>query len=68
MENKLDLNKELPELYCFPDKSFGIVEVPLLKYPMIDGKLRGHHEIYLGDFRKMAPRTLKTVLRQPFII
>jgi hypothetical protein len=59
MENKPDLKKELQELYGFPDKSFGIVEVPLLKYPMIDGKLREHHEIYLGDFRKMAPRTIK---------
>lgn len=29
-------------------------------------KLRGeHHEIYLSDFRKVAPEKMKTVLRQP---
>lgn len=29
-------------------------------------KMRGlHHEIYLGDPRKVAPETLKTILRQP---
>ena len=25
-----------------------------------------HHEIYRGDFRKVAPEKMKTVLRQPF--
>jgi len=25
-----------------------------------------HHEIYLSDFRKAAPKKLKTVIRQPF--
>jgi hypothetical protein len=31
------------------------------------GKLRGrHHEIYLGDPRRSAPESLKTVIRQPF--
>jgi hypothetical protein len=24
-----------------------------------------HHEIYLSDFRKVAPDTLRTILRQP---
>jgi len=37
MEKKLDLKKELPELYRPPGKSPAIVEVPLLKYLMIDG-------------------------------
>ncbi|HEX3043132.1 MAG TPA: GyrI-like domain-containing protein [Bacillota bacterium] len=31
-----------------------------------DGKVLKHHEIYLSDFRKVAPEKLKTVLRQPF--
>lgn len=31
------------------------------------GQLRGkHHEIYLSDFRKVAPEKMKTVIRQPF--
>ena len=25
-----------------------------------------HHEVYIGDVRKVAPEKLKTVLRQPF--
>lgn len=37
MENKLDLKKELRELYRPPGKNPVIVEVPLLKYVMIDG-------------------------------
>jgi hypothetical protein len=29
-------------------------------------ELRGkHHEVYLGDARKVAPEKLKTVIRQP---
>jgi hypothetical protein len=67
MENKPDLKKELQELYGFPCRSLVIVEVPLLRYPMIPGNLR-EQEIYLTDCRKMAPRTLITVLRQPLII
>lgn len=31
-----------------------------------DGQARKHHEIYLSDFRKVAPEKMKTVLRQPF--
>lgn len=27
-----------------------------------------HHEIYLSDFRKVAPEKLKTILRQPVIL
>ncbi len=31
-------------------------------------KLHGkHHEIYLGDPRRIAPEKLRTVLRQPFV-
>ncbi len=31
------------------------------------GKITGkHHEIYLSDFRRVAPEKMKTVLRQPF--
>ena len=30
-----------------------------------DGMIRYHHEIYLGDPRKVAPENLKTVLRIP---
>ena len=37
MENKLDLKKELRELYCPPGKNPVIVEVPLMRYVMIDG-------------------------------
>jgi hypothetical protein len=32
-----------------------------------DGKMQKHHEIYLSDFRKVAPEKMKTILRQPFI-
>ncbi len=31
-----------------------------------DGKVQKHHEIYLNDFRKIAPANMKTILRQPF--
>lgn len=31
-----------------------------------DGHVQKHHEIYLSDFRKVAPEKMKTVLRQPF--
>jgi hypothetical protein len=27
--------------------------------------VRKHHEIYLSDFRKVAPEKLRTILRQP---
>lgn len=33
-----------------------------------DGHTEKHHEIYLSDFRKVAPNKMKTVLRQPFHI
>jgi hypothetical protein len=26
-----------------------------------------HHEIYLSDFRKVAPEKLRTILRQPVL-
>jgi hypothetical protein len=29
--------------------------------------LRQHHEIYLGDPRKIAPEKLKTVIRHPIV-
>ena len=33
----------------------------------LGGKLTGkHHEIYLSDFRRVAPAKMKTVLRQPY--
>lgn len=25
-----------------------------------------HHEVYLSDFNRTAPKNLKTVIRQPF--
>ena len=31
-----------------------------------DGKEQKHHEIYLSDPRKANPKTMKTVIRQPF--
>jgi hypothetical protein len=31
-----------------------------------DGHNQKHHEIYLSDFRKVAPAKMRTVLRQPF--
>jgi hypothetical protein len=31
-----------------------------------DGHLHKHHEIYLSDPRKANPKTMKTVIRQPF--
>jgi hypothetical protein len=30
-----------------------------------DGSVRRHHEIYLGDLRKVAPEKMKTILRHP---
>lgn len=30
-----------------------------------DGKIRRHHEIYMGDPRKVAPEKMKTILRHP---
>ena len=35
---------------------------------VFDGHLQKHHEIYLSDFRKVAPEKMKTVLRQSFIL
>lgn len=32
-----------------------------------DGLRQKHHEIYLSDFRKVAPEKMRTILRQPFI-
>ena len=32
-----------------------------------DGKKQKHHEIYLSDPRKVNPKRMKTVLRQPFV-
>ena len=32
----------------------------------LDGLEHKHHEIYLSDFRKVAPEKMRTVLRQPF--
>ena len=34
---------------------------------VFNGKVQKHHEIYLSDFRKVAPEKMKTVLRQPFV-
>ncbi len=31
-----------------------------------EDKKQKHHEIYLSDFRKVAPEKMKTILRQPF--
>jgi hypothetical protein len=32
-------------------------------------ELRGrHHEIYLGDPRRVAPEKLKTIIRQPVMV
>jgi len=32
-----------------------------------DGLTQKHHEIYLSDFRRVAPEKLKTIIRQPFV-
>lgn len=32
---------------------------------LVDGKIRRHHEIYMGDPRKIEPAKMKTVLRYP---
>lgn len=32
-----------------------------------DGHKHKHHEIYLSDFRRVAPEKMKTILRQPFL-
>ena len=32
-----------------------------------DGREIKHHEIYLSDFRKVDPKKMKTVIRQPFL-
>jgi hypothetical protein len=29
-------------------------------------KKQKHHEIYLSDFRKVDPKKMKSILRQPF--
>ncbi len=31
-----------------------------------DGLLQKHHEIYLSDFRRVAPEKMRTIIRQPF--
>lgn len=33
---------------------------------IFDGRKQKHHEIYLGDPRRVAPEKWKTILRQPF--
>lgn len=33
-----------------------------------DGKKQKHHEIYLSDFRRVAPEKLRTVVRQSYVI
>jgi hypothetical protein len=33
-----------------------------------DGHRHKHHEIYLSDFRRVAPEKMKTILRQPFLM
>ena len=33
---------------------------------VFDGHVERHHEIYLNDFRRIAPERMKTILRQPF--
>jgi hypothetical protein len=33
---------------------------------VFDGKIQKYHEIYLTDFRKIAPNKMKTILRQSF--
>ncbi len=32
-----------------------------------DGLVQKHHEIYLSDFRRVAPEKMRTILRQPFV-
>ncbi len=36
------------------------------QHGIFDGEKQKHHEIYLSDFRKVAPEKMKTILRQPF--
>ena len=31
-----------------------------------DGLVQKHHEIYVNDFRRVAPEKMKTIIRQPF--
>lgn len=33
----------------------------------VEGKIKRHHEIYLGDFRKTKPERMKTILRHPVL-
>ena len=33
----------------------------------VEGKIKRHHEIYLGDFRKTKPERMKTILRHPIL-
>ncbi|MBP6041946.1 GyrI-like domain-containing protein [Candidatus Saccharibacteria bacterium] len=71
--NKLQL-EEINEGLCVQLLHIGSYsdEGPILKklheefIPDNDYKMTGkHHEIYLGDPRKVAPEKLKTILRQP---
>lgn len=52
----------------FDDESAMLVEIHNKYIPESSLKMSGkHHEIYLSDFRKVAPDKLKTILRQPVI-
>ncbi len=66
---ELTEDKVIQTLYVGPYEDEG----PVIKEMHAAAKEKGykltgkHHEIYLSDFRKVAPEKLKTILRQPVI-
>lgn len=64
MLEKMDYKKEFKDLYQ-PKQKPMMIEVPAMQFIMVDGKIRRHHEIYMGDPRKIEPEKMKTVLRYP---
>lgn len=75
--DKRDLKKELKEVYQPSAKQVTQLDVPPMRFLMVDAKVhvfiaaRGslrskHHEIYLSDVTKADPAKWKTIIRQPF--
>ena len=63
------LSAQIMHIGPFADEHPNILKIHQLiedDHGTFDGKKQKHHEIYLSDFRKIAPEKMKTVLRQPF--
>jgi hypothetical protein len=63
------LSAQIMHIGPFADEHPNIMKIHQLiedNHGTFDGKKQKHHEIYLSDFRKVAPEKMKTILRQPF--